>query len=109
MISKQKLKIKKGDLILVLAGKDRGKKGKVIEVFSALRKVVVEGVNVAKKHARPTRNFPGGIIDRALPMFISKVMLVCPHCHQPARVGSKTINKKHLRICGKCEEIVDKV
>lgn len=99
------MKIKKGDTVMVLSGKNKGKKGKVIRAVPEAGKVVVEGVNVAKKHQRPTRNFPGGIIEKPLPIFISKVMLVCPRCSQPTRVRMKN----RVRVCGECEEIIDKV
>jgi len=97
--------IKKNDTVIVLSGKNKGKKGKVIDVFSAEGKVVVEGVNVAKKHQRPSRNFQGGIIDKPLAIYVSKVMLVCPRCSQPTRISKK--NK--MRVCQECEEIMDKV
>jgi len=101
--------IKKGDTVIVLAGKDKGKKGKVIRVIPDKGKLVVEGINVAKKHQRPTRNFPGGIVDKALPLFVSKVMLVCPRCSRPARMGSKRVQDRNVRVCRKCDEIIDKV
>ncbi len=97
--------IKKGDTVIVLSGKNKGKKGKVIEVFSADGKVVVEGVNVVKRHQRPSRNFQGGIIEKPLPVYVSKVMLVCPRCGEPTRIAKK--NK--MRVCRQCEEIMDKV
>lgn len=101
--------IKKGDTVIVLSGKNKGKKGKVINVLSADNKVVVEGVNIAKKHQRATRNFQGGIIEKPLPLYVSKVMLVCPRCGEPTRGGVKDIGERRVRVCGKCEEIVDKV
>lgn len=97
--------IKKNDTVIVLSGKNKGKKGKVIDVFSAEGKVVVEGVNVAKRHQRPSRNFQGGIIEKPLAIYVSKVMLVCPRCSQPTRIAKK--NK--MRVCQECEEIMDKV
>lgn len=101
--------IKKGDTILVISGKDKGKKGKVLSVLPADNKLVVERVNIAKRHQRPTRNFQGGIIEKPLPLNASKVMLMCPRCSEPTRVGRKMIEKKWVRVCRKCEEIVDKV
>jgi large subunit ribosomal protein L24 len=108
-MNNSKLKIKKGDMVIVLAGKDQGKKGKVLEVFPKDGKVIVERVNVAKRHQRATREFQGGIIEKTLPVRISKVMLVCPRCSEPSRVKRKESEGKLLRSCGRCGEIVDKV
>ncbi|MDD5382186.1 MAG: 50S ribosomal protein L24 [Candidatus Margulisbacteria bacterium] len=105
----QKFKIKKGDTVVVLAGKDKGKKGKVLEIFSKTGAAVVERVNVAKRHQKPTKNFRGGIIEKALPIFISKLMLVCPRCSEPTRVKSKELEGRLIRSCGRCSEMIDKV
>lgn len=96
------MKIKKGDTVIVLSGRDKGKKGKVIEALPREGKVIVERVNVVKKHQRPTQKFQGGIIEKALPLPSSKVMLVCPRCGEPTRV-TKT------RTCVRCGEGVDHV
>jgi large subunit ribosomal protein L24 len=101
--------IRKGDTVVALSGKNKGKKGKVIRVSEKTGKIVVEGVNVAKRHQRPGRNFPGGIIDKTLPIVRSKVMLVCPRCGQPTRIGHKKVQEKNVRVCQKCSEIIDKV
>ena len=103
------MRIKKGDTVIVLSGKNKGKKGKVIRVLVESGRVVVEGVNVAKKHQRPSRNFQGGIIEKPLPLPASKVMLVCPRCGEPHRVGIKPSGKKRVRVCRGCAEIIDKV
>ncbi len=105
----KKLKIKKGDKVLVLSGKDKGKKGKILKVFPKSSKVVVEGVNIIKKHQRQTQNFKGGIVDRPNAMTVDKVMLICPRCNSPARVGKKVIDQKRVRFCRKCKEVVDKL
>jgi large subunit ribosomal protein L24 len=105
----QKLRIKKGDTVMVLSGKDKEKKGKVLEVFPDEGTVIVERVNVAKKHQRPTRDFQGGIIEKALPLRISKVMLICPRCSEPTRVKKKEMERKRIRACGRCGEVVDTV
>lgn len=97
-------KIKKGDTVLVLSGKDKGKRSKVLGVLVKTGKAIVEKVNVAKKHQKPSRNFPGGIVDKLTPVSISKLMLVCPHCGKPSRLGKKD----GFRMCKKCGEIVDK-
>ena len=97
-------RIRKGDTVLVLSGKDKGKKSKVIKVFPEKLTAIVEKVAVAKKHQKPTRNFPGGIIDKLMPVKLSRLMLVCPHCGKPARLGKKD----GFRACKKCGEILDK-
>lgn len=97
-------KIKKGDTVLVLAGKDKGKKSKVIKVFPKKLTAIVEKVAVAKKHQKPTRNFPGGIIDKLMPVSFSRLMVVCSHCGKPSRMGKKD----GFRACKKCGEILDK-
>jgi large subunit ribosomal protein L24 len=105
----KKLKIKKGDTVIVLSGKNKGKKGKVLEIFSKDNSLIVERVNVAKRHQRPSRDFQGGIIEKALPLGISKVKLVCPRCSEPTRVKKKESEGKMLRACARCDEVVDKV
>jgi len=105
----KKLRIKKGDIVIVLSGKDKGKKGKVLEVFAKDGKVIVERINVAKRHQKPTRNFQGGIIEKAIPLRLAKVMLVCPRCSEPSRVGKKEVEGKNARVCISCGEVVDKV
>lgn len=99
-------KIKKGDRVLVIAGKDKGKQGKVLKVLPSRGRVVVEGVNIVKKHARPTqRNPQGGIVTQEAGISISNVKLICPSCGQPTRVGFKVSDygSTKLRYCKKCE------
>ncbi len=103
------MKVKKGDTVVVLAGKDKGKKGKVLEALPQEGKVVVERVNVVKKHQRPTREFRGGIIEKPLPLPVCKVMVVCSKCGDPTRVREKKVEGKNARACVKCGEIIDKV
>lgn len=99
--------IKKGDLVLILSGKDKGKKEKVLKVFPKENKVLVENINLAKKHLRPTQKFQGGVVSRAMPMAASKVMLVCPKCNKPARTKIKILDDQtRKRICGRCGEII---
>lgn len=104
----KKMNIKKGDTVIVISGKDKGKKGKVLSVYPGDDMLVVERVNIAKRHQRPTRNFQGGIIEKPVPLFASKVMLVCPRCSQPSRVGRRMVSDHNVRVCGSCEEIIDK-
>jgi len=101
------VKIKKGDKVVVLAGKDRGKTGTVTRVLTKKGKVVVAGVNIYKKHLKPSRKTPqGGIIDFNAPMDISNVALICPNCGKKTRVGYRFQNQKKIRICKKCQKPV---
>jgi large subunit ribosomal protein L24 len=106
-----KMKVKKGDLVQVLAGKDRGKRGRVIEARPSERRVVVENLNVAKRHTRPrpirdssrmggTQIIPGGIIDKPTPIPVGNVMVVCPVCGNPTRVGiqEKDVKGENVRV-----------
>jgi large subunit ribosomal protein L24 len=98
------LKIRKGDRVRVLTGKDRGKEGEVMRALPREGKVIVDGVNVARKSQRPTRTTQqGGIIDKDMPIQVSNVALVCPSCGKPTRVGY-TIDKagQKARVCKKC-------
>lgn len=101
--------IKKGDTVIVIAGKDKGKKGKVLEAFPSEATVIIERVNVVKRHQRPSRNFQGGIIEKALPIHASKIMVVCPKCSEPSRVKMGELEGKKVRTCVKCDEVIDKV
>ncbi len=104
-----KLKIKKGDTVLVIAGKDVGKKGKVLKVEPAKNRIVVEGVNRVKKHQKPTRALPqGGILQIESPIHVSNVMLLCNKCNKPTRVGRKFLDTgEKVRVCKKCGEVID--
>jgi large subunit ribosomal protein L24 len=98
------LKIRKGDRVRVLTGKDRGKEGNVMRALPRERKVIVDGVNVARKSQRPTRTTQqGGIIDKDMPLPVSNVALVCPSCGKPTRVGFKVdASGAKVRLCKKC-------
>ena len=97
------MNIKKNDKVVVLSGKDKGKEGKVLEAMPADKKVVVEGVNVASCHVKPRKQGEtGGIVRREIPMYVSKVMLVCPKCGKATRVAHKTVDGKNVRACKKC-------
>ena len=98
------LKIKKGDRVEVLTGKDRGKKGEVMRALPADGKVIVDGVNVAKKHQRPTKaTMQGGIIDKDMPIPVANVAIVCPACGKRTRVGFKVdAAGTKVRVCKKC-------
>ncbi len=102
------LKIRKGDEVEVIAGKDRGKRGKVQEVRPTAGTVVVAGVNVAKRHRKPnpSKNDKGGIIDQPMPLALGKVMVVCPHCGKPTRVAHRRDEDTKERVCKRCGETI---
>lgn len=102
-----KLHVRKGDLVMVLSGKDRGKRGKVLSVIPNVGKVLVENVNVVKRHTKPRPpSIPqGGIISKAMPIRASKAMLVCPSCNQPSRAAKKMLEDgTRVRVCRKCKK-----
>ena len=121
-----KMKIKKGDLVQVLSGKDRGKQGRVIEARPAEQRVLVENLNIVKRHMkpRPIKNpsrmgqsqiQPGGVIEKPAPLSVAKVMVVCPVCKRPTRVGVVTKEVKggdavRVRVCRRedCGQEIDK-
>lgn len=108
-MSQNKLHVKKGDTVIVLSGKNKGDKGKVISALPKKDKVIVEGVNKIKRHTKPNQSAPqGGIIAKEAPVHVSNVMLVCPHCSKATRIAKKEVNGKMLRACKKCNEVVDK-
>ena len=98
------MKIKKGDEVIVLGGKDRYDRGKVQEVDPRKGTVTVTGVNTSKRHtkANPNKNIKGGIVDQLVPLSVGKVMLLCPHCNKPARVGYRMDNDTKERFCKNC-------
>lgn len=99
------MKIKKNDTILIISGKDKGKKGKVIEALPKQGRIVVEGLNLRKKHVRPKKSGEKGqIISMPFPFNVSNAMLVCPKCGEPSRIGSKIEGEKKFRICKKCKQ-----
>ena len=103
-----KLHVKKGDTVQVLAGKDKGKQGKIISASPAAGKVIVEGVNKVKRHAKPSLKTPqGGIITKEMPLHVCKVQLVCPACNKPPRTGHNQVNGKNVRFCKKCGETIE--
>lgn len=100
-------RIKKGDTVEIISGKDKGRRGKILEVIPPETRVLVEGINVYKRHLRPTQTFRGGIVDKPLPLHASKVMPVCPHCNKPTRVYATLDQESHRRVCGECEKVMD--
>ena len=103
------MNIKKGDSVVVIAGKDKGKKGKVLEVSPKTSRVVVEDVNVLTKHRKPrSAQDKGGIVKNANPIDSSNVMVVCPACGKATRIAHKDVDGKKARICKKCGASLDK-
>ncbi len=99
------MKIKKGDQVLIISGKDKGKKGNVLKVFPEEEKIVVENVNLLKRHTKPKKaGEKGQIVQKSSPINFSKVKLICPKCGQATRVGYKILNNKKYRICKKCDQ-----
>ena len=97
-----KVHVKTGDEVIVIQGKDRGKKGKVLQVSPSEGKVIVENVNVVSKHVKPRKmGEPGGIIKAESALYADKVQLICPKCGQPTRVGHVIENGKKFRVCKK--------
>jgi large subunit ribosomal protein L24 len=110
-MSRLQTPIRKNDSVMVVAGRDRGKKGRVLRVLPEKNRVVVEGVNVIKRHTRPNpqRQIKGGIVERESPLHASNVQLVCPECGAATRIGHRTLDDgRRVRICRKCEGVVDK-
>lgn len=96
------MKIRKGDKVKIMLGKDRGKIGKVEFVLGKDRKVFVGGANLYKRHVKKMQNVEGGIIDLPKPLDISNVVLICPNCNKLTRVGLKLVGKTKVRVCKKC-------
>ena len=103
------MKIRKNDTVLVIVGKDRGKKGKVRTAYPKKEKILVEGANFVKRHARAMRQArQAGIIEREAPIHVSDVMLLCSKCNHPARVGFQFLEGgKKVRVCRVCHEVID--
>jgi large subunit ribosomal protein L24 len=103
--------IRKNDNVLVTTGKDRGKRGRVLKVAPDTNRLVIEGVNMIKRHTKPNpnKNVKGGIVEREASVHASNVQLVCPECGMRTRIGHKILGDgRKVRICRKCEGVVDK-
>lgn len=101
------MKIKKNDKVKIISGKDRGESGRILEVYYKRGKILVEGLNMQKKHKRPKKQGEKGeIINLPRPMDISNVMIICPSCGQPARLGYKLNAGKKSRCCKKCKSLI---
>ena len=110
-MSRLQTPIRKNDTVLVTTGKDRGKKGRVIRIVAEKNRLSVEGVNLIKRHTRPNpaKNIKGGVVQREAALHASNVQLVCPECGAQTRIGHKVLEDgRKVRICRKCEGVVDK-
>ena len=110
-MSRLQTPIRKNDNVVVVAGKDRGKRGRVLQVVPDKNRVVVEGVNFIKKHTRPNpqANIKGGIVEREASLHASNVQIVCPECGTPPRIGRQLLGDgRKVRVCRKCDGAVDK-
>ena len=103
--------IRRNDNVVVITGKDRGKRGRVLKVDPAKNRLIVEGVNFIQRHTKPNpqRQIKGGVIEREASLHASNVQVVCPECSKPTRLGRKILGDgRKVRICRKCEGVVDK-
>ena len=110
-MSKLATPIRRNDNVVVITGKDRGKRGRVLKVVPGTNRLVVEGVNFIKRHTKPNpqRQIKGGVVEREAALHASNVQLVCPECGKPTRLGRKILGDgRKVRICRKCEGVVDK-
>lgn len=103
------MKIRKNDMVLIIAGKDKGKKGKVRLVFPKENRLIIDGINMVKRHSRARGAArQAGIIELEAPLHASNVMLLCNKCNQPTRVGFRFLDDgRKVRICHSCREIID--
>ena len=107
-MSKPKLKIRKGDEVIVISGKDKGKKGSVLKVVPSTRRVLVQGVNMIKRHTRPTAAGPGGIIEKEAMLHISNIAHIDPKFDKPTRVGYRVLeNGRKVRFAKLSGEVID--
>ena len=103
--------IRKNDNVVVTTGKDRGKRGRVVRLVPEKNRLVVEGVNMAKRHTKPNpqKNIKGGVMEREASLHASNVQIVCPECGKPTRIGKKILDDgRKVRVCRKCDGVLDK-
>ncbi|MFZ5792180.1 MAG: 50S ribosomal protein L24 [Pseudomonadota bacterium] len=104
-----RLKIKKGDRVLVLTGRDKGKRGEVIRVFPAEMRALVQGVNMVKRHSRQTAKDPGGIVEKEAPIHVSNLAHIDPKTDKPTRIGFKTLDDgRKIRVARRSGEPIDR-
>lgn len=110
-MSRLQTPVRKNDTVVVVGGKDRGKRGRVLRVVPEVNRVVIEGVNFIKRHTRPNpqQNVKGGVVEREAPLHASNVQIVCPECGSPTRIGRTLLEDgRKVRVCRKCDGAVDK-
>lgn len=108
-ILREKMHVKKNDLVMVIAGKEKGKTGKILKVITKKSRIVVEKVNFIKRHQRPTGQLrQGGIIEKEGPLHVANVMIMCGKCNRPVKIGRRILEDgKRVRVCKKCGEVLD--
>ncbi len=108
ILKKKDLNIKKNDLVEVITGEEKGRRGRVLEIDREKRRAIIEGINLVKKHQRGrSQTQPSGIITKPAPVHISNLVLICPKCGKKTRVRRETVEKKRVRICKECGEIIE--
>ena len=110
-MSRLQTPIRKNDTVVVTAGKNNGKRGRVLKVIPSSNRLIVEGVNIIKRHTKPNpqRQIKGGLVEREAPLHASNVQVVCPECGKATRIGRRVLGDgRKVRICRKCEGVVDK-
>jgi len=110
-MSRLQTPVRKNDTVVVVGGKDRGKRGRVLRVIPDRNRVIVEGVNFIKRHTRPNpqKNIKGGVVEREASLHASNVQIVCPECRAPTRIGRSLLGDgRKVRVCRKCDGAVDK-
>ncbi|VAX31243.1 LSU ribosomal protein L24p (L26e) [hydrothermal vent metagenome] len=103
------LKIKKSDKVIVISGKEKGKQGRILSIMTKKNRVIIERVNMIKRHMKPSRQYSqGGIIEKEGALHISKIMLVCPRCQKPSRISNHILDDgRKVRLCKRCKEVID--
>jgi len=103
------LSIRKNDTVMVMSGDEKGKRGRVLFVFPKKESLLVEKLNIIKRHMKPSRKYTqGGIIEKEAPIHRSNVMLICPKCDKPAKVGHRILESSaKIRVCKECKEVID--
>ena len=110
-MSRLQTPVRKNDNVIIVTGKDRGKRGRVLKVLPERNRIVIEGMNFIKRHTRPNpqQNIKGGIVERESSLHASNVQIVCPECSAPTRIGHRLLGDgRKVRICRKCDGVIDK-
>ncbi len=110
-MSRLRTPVRKNDTVIVVGGKDRGKRGRVLRVIPDRNRVIVEGINFIKRHTRPNpqQNVKGGVVEREASLHASNLQIVCPECGAPTRIGHEILGDgRKVRVCRKCDGAVDK-